>query len=95
MAATVATHSAGGASAYVVSWTAPAWDPAGMSVLVDPSSGAVFAFVDQRFGVPIAAPTIGAAAATTLAKGSIATPGSSCSLRTSGSPRTDRTGTSR
>lgn len=75
MAATVVNHSAGGAADYVVTWTAPAWDPAGVSVLVNPSSGAVFAFVDERFGVAIIAPTIGATAATTLAKGAAAIPG--------------------
>jgi hypothetical protein len=46
-----------------------------MSVLVNPSSGAVFAFVDDRWSVPLTAPSIGAAAASKLALAASSTAG--------------------
>jgi hypothetical protein len=75
MTAAVDKHAAGGTSFYAVTWTGDGKDAAGLSVLVNPASGAVFAFVDQRFGTHIVVPTIGGAAATKVARGAVSTPG--------------------
>jgi hypothetical protein len=57
----------GGVTTYVVTWAGQGFDAPGMSVLVNPSSGTVFAFVDEREGVQLTAPSIGAAEAGKLA----------------------------
>jgi hypothetical protein len=75
MTVAVERHAAGGTSAYFVTWAGTGKDAAGVSVLVNPSSGAAFAFVDQRSGVHMVAPTIGATAAAKLAQGAVTTPG--------------------
>lgn len=75
MTAAVDRHAGGGTYFYAATWTGDGKDAAGLSVLVNPSSGAVFAFVDQRFGTHMVAPTIGAAAATKVARGAVSTPG--------------------
>jgi hypothetical protein len=63
----------GTTSAYVVTWAAQGSDVEQVSV--DPSNGTPFAFVDQRFGVRLVPPSIGAATAARLALAAISAPG--------------------
>ncbi len=65
----------GASSAYVATWAAQGSGVEQISVSVDPSNGTPFAFVDQRFGVRLVPPSIGAATAARLALASISTPG--------------------
>lgn len=63
------------ASAYVVTWAGQGFDAPGQSVSVNPSTGAPFAFVDERYGVRLVPPVLGAEAAGRLALAAVATPG--------------------
>lgn len=58
----------GATSAYVVTWSDKSGGAGQISVSVNPSSGTPFAFADQRFGVQLVPPSIGAAAAARLAR---------------------------
>jgi hypothetical protein len=62
-------------SAYVVTWAAKETSAEQISVSVNASSGTPFAFVDQRFGVHLVPPSIGAATAARLALAAVPTPG--------------------
>jgi hypothetical protein len=62
-------------SEYVVTWVGPVASDPGFSVFINPSTGAAFAFADQRFGVQLVPPSIGGAAAGKLAVAKVAAPG--------------------
>jgi hypothetical protein len=69
------TLQSGATSAYIVTWADQSGGAGQISVSINPSSGTVFAFVDQRFGVQFVPPSIGAAAAGRLALAAVSTPG--------------------
>jgi hypothetical protein len=69
------TLQGGATSAYIVTWADQSGGAGQISVSVNPSSGTVFAFVDQRFGVQFVPPSIGAAAAGRLALAAVSMPG--------------------
>jgi hypothetical protein len=62
-------------SVYETTWSGVGFDAPGLSVLVNPATGAAFAFVDNRFGVQPALPTIAATAAGKLALAAVPTAG--------------------
>ena len=72
---TTELRSGAATSAYLVSWTVQSSNQPGMSVLINPSSGVPFAFVDGRTGVTLAPPTIGAEQAGRLALATVPLPG--------------------
>jgi len=65
----------GPTAAYVVRWVAAAGAAEQMSVWVNPATGKPFAYADQRYGVQLVPPSIGAAAAGRLAVAAVTTPG--------------------
>jgi len=72
---TTALRPGGATSVYVVTWAPQAGGAVQISVSIDPSSGTPFAFADERFGVSLVPPSIGAAAAGRLALAAVSTPG--------------------
>jgi hypothetical protein len=75
LTATSTLRPGGATSEYVVTWVGPVANSPGFSVFINPSTGAAFAFADQRFGVQMVPPSIGAAAAGRLAIATVSTPG--------------------
>jgi hypothetical protein len=69
------TFRSGATSVYEVTWAAQSGGAGQISVSVNPSSGTPFAFVDERSGVQLVPPSIGATAAGRLALAAISTPG--------------------
>lgn len=69
------TLKTGVTSSYVVTWAAEGSSDGQISVSINASTGKAFAFVDQRFGVRLVPPSIGASEAGKLALAAAATPG--------------------
>lgn len=69
------TLRSGATSVYEVTWAAQSGGAGQISVSVNPSSGTPFAFVDERSGVQLVPPSIGATAAGRLALAAVSTPG--------------------
>jgi hypothetical protein len=69
------TLQGGATSAYIVAWADKSGGAGQISVSVNPSTGTPFAFADQRFGAQFVPPSIGAAAARSLALAAVSMPG--------------------